>query len=310
MSLKNKEVIGVDVEMDHLGLYVQNLDQTIHWYNQYLGFRLSDYLPKGNTEEPVAPDGIAWMRYGKWHHDITLIQVPDEAVHTNEKVIISNLREICFFANSKNSLENIYKNLAKSQIVSEMKFDSASKTSQFTTKDPDKNKIRISYNPSIEKRKEETFFSQINSLSHIAIWSKDTKVAKKWYEKNLNFKEKINSEKDSFKMTNTQGEVKLIIDQISKETLNKNLSFAGRGTLQQIALKVKSEKDLLDSHAFLVKNKVKIVQAPRPQNWSSGTKFYFLDMDKIKIEIETGMKSVEDSYGSKYEVIQRLNLIH
>ena len=64
-------------------------------------------------------------------------------------------------------------------------------------------------------------------------------------------KEKINSEKDSFKMTNTHGEVKLIIDQISKETLNKNLSFAGRGTLQQIALKVKSEKDLLDSLNYL-----------------------------------------------------------
>ena len=73
----------------------------------------------------------------------------------------SDLKEICFFANSKNSLKNIYKNLAKSQIVSEMKFDSASKTSQFTTKDPDKNKIRISYNPSIEKRKERTGWGYI-----------------------------------------------------------------------------------------------------------------------------------------------------
>ena len=89
MSLKNKEVIGVDVEMDHLGLYVKNLHETIRWYNEYLGFRLSDYLPKGNTEEPVAPDGIAWMRYGEWHHDLTLIQVPDETVVTKEKEIIS-----------------------------------------------------------------------------------------------------------------------------------------------------------------------------------------------------------------------------
>ena len=310
MSLKIEYSMGFDIEMDHLGLYVKNLHETIRWYNEYLGFRLSDYLPKGNTEEPVAPDGIAWMRYGKWHHDLTLIQVPDETVVTKEKEIISNLKEICFLANSNNSLENIFKHLAKSQNTSEIKFDSTSKILQFTTEDPDKNKIRILYNPSIAGRKEETHFSQINSLSHITIWSKDIEVAKEWYEKNLNFKEKINPEKDSIKMTNKQGEVKLIIDQISKEYLNKNLSFDGRGTLQQIALKVKSEKDLLSSHAFLVKNKVEIVQPPRPQNWSSGTKFYFLDMDKIKIEIETGMKSVLDSYGSEYEVIQKLNLLH
>ena len=126
----------------------------------------------------------------------------------------------------------------------------------------------------------------------------------------MNFKEKISSQKDSVKMTNTQGEIKLIINQIPKESLKKNLSFEDRGTLQQIALKVKSEKELLDSHNLLVKNKVEIVQAPRPQNWSSGTKFYFLDTDKIKIEIETGMKSVADNYGSNYEVIKKLNLFH
>tara|TARA_A100001037_G_C15154225_1_gene642793 strand:+ start:21105 stop:22037 length:933 start_codon:yes stop_codon:yes gene_type:complete len=310
MSPKNEEAISIDVELDHLGLYVQNLDETIHWYNQHLGFKLSDYLPKGNTEEPVAPDGIAWMRYGKWHHDLTLIQVPDETVNLNEKEVISNLKEICFYTNSKNALVKIYDHLPTSQITSEIKFDPISKTSQFTTKDPDKNKIRILHHPSIVRRKEESHFSQINSLSHITIWSRDTEIAKQWYEKNLNFKEKINFEKDSIKMTNTQGDVKLIIDQIPKESLKKNLSFAGRGTLQQIALKVKSEEVLLDSHDLLVKNKVEIVQAPRPQNWSSGTKFYFLDMDKIKIEIETGMKSVADSYGSEYEVIKRLNLFH
>tara|TARA_Y100000588_G_scaffold380434_1_gene464313 strand:- start:3196 stop:4128 length:933 start_codon:yes stop_codon:yes gene_type:complete len=310
MSPKNEEAISIDVELDHLGLYVQNLDETIHWYNQHLGFKLSDYLPKGNTEEPVAPDGIAWMRYGKWHHDLTLIQVPDEAVNLNEEEVISNLKEICFYTNSKNALVNIYDHLPTSKITSEIKFDPTSKTSQFTTKDPDKNKIRILHHPSIVRRKEESHFSQINSLSHITIWSRDTEIAKQWYEKNLNFKEKINFEKDSIKMTNTQGDVKLIIDQIPKGSLKKNLSFAGRGTLQQIALKVKSEEVLLDSHDLLVKNKVEIVQAPRPQNWSSGTKFYFLDMDNIKIEIETGMKSVVDSYGSEYEVIKRLNLFH
>jgi len=310
MDSKKKENFVVQIEMDHLGLYVQDLEKTISWYNEYLGFRLSDYLPKGNKEEPVAPDGIAWMRYGKWHHDLTLIQVPDEAMKQNEDKLLSNLKEICFFANSKKSLEGIYDKLTSSQVISELKFDSSSETSEFLTQDPDKNKIKILHDPSVKKLKEENFFSQINSLSHVTIWSKNTDIARKWYQNNLDLKEKTGSKIESVKMTNAQGETKLIIDQTPEEWLNRSLSFNGRGTLQQIALKVKSEKKLLDSYDLLVKNEVEIVQSPRPQNWSSGTKFYFLDTDKIKIEIETGMKSVEDSYGSGYEIIKKLNLLH
>ena len=309
MASKIQENIAVQAEMDHLGLYVQNLEKTISWYNKYLGFRLSDYLPKGNKEEPVAPDGIAWMRYGKWHHDLTLIQVPDDAITKNEKTL-SNLKEICFFANSKKSMKCIYDNLTSSFDTSELKFHPVSKISQFSTEDPDKNKIRILHGPSVVKLQEETHFSLINSLSHITIWSKNLDISKKWYKKNLDLKEKINSKKDSIKMTNTKDEIKLIIEKMPKEFLTKSLSFKGRGTLQQIALKVKSEKELLDSYNFLVQNEVEIVQPPRPQNWSSGTKFYFLDTDKIKIEIETGMKSVADNYGSGYEVIKKLNLFH
>ncbi|MED5578985.1 MAG: VOC family protein [Nitrospinota bacterium] len=310
MDSNKKENFVVQIEMDHLGLYVQDLEKTISWYNEYLGFRLSDYLPKGNKEEPVAPDGIAWMRYGKWHHDLTLIQVPDEAMKQNEDKLLSNLKEICFFANSKKSLEGIYDKLTSSQVISELKFDSSSETSEFLTQDPDKNKIKILHDPSVKKLKVENFFSQINSLSHVTIWSKNTDIARKWYQNNLDLKEKTGSKIESVKMTNAQGETKLIIDQTPEEWLNRSLSFNGRGTLQQIALKVKSEKKLLDSYDLLVKNEVEIVQSPRPQNWSSGTKFYFLDTDKIKIEIETGMKSVEDSYGSGYEIIKKLNLLH
>lgn len=309
MTSKNEENIAVQIEMDHLGLYVQNLEKTISWYNKHLGFRLSDYLPKGNKEEPVAPDGIAWMRYGKWHHDLTLIQVPDDAITKNEETL-SNLKEICFFANSKKSIKCIYDNLTSSFATSELKFDPISKISQFSTEDPDRNKIKILHSPSVVKLQEETHFSLINSLSHITIWSKNLDISKKWYEKNLDLKEKVNSEKDSVKMANTKDEIKLIIEKIPNEFLAKSLSFKGRGTLQQIALKVKSEKELLDSYDFLVQNEVEIVQPPRPQNWSSGTKFYFLDADKIKIEIETGMKSVADNYGSGYEVIKKLNLFH
>ena len=62
------------VKLDHFGLYVKDMERTIRWYHDVLGFRLSDYLPPGNTDEPAAPDGIAWLRYGDLHHDLTIIQ--------------------------------------------------------------------------------------------------------------------------------------------------------------------------------------------------------------------------------------------
>ena len=69
--------MSIEAEMDHFGLFTNDLEKTIAWYNKFLGFKVSDYLPPGNEKEAlVAPDGISWMRYSSLHHDLTLVQLP------------------------------------------------------------------------------------------------------------------------------------------------------------------------------------------------------------------------------------------
>ena len=82
----------IEAQMDHFGLFTNDLEKTIEWYNSFLGFKVSDYLPPGNEKEAlVAPDGISWMRYSALHHDLTLIQLPSEMKKLNSDKTKSNL---------------------------------------------------------------------------------------------------------------------------------------------------------------------------------------------------------------------------
>ena len=87
----------IEAQMDHFGLFTNDLEKTIGWYNSFLGFKVSDYLPPGNEKEAlVAPDGISWMRYSALHHDLTLIQLPSEMKKLNSDKTKSNLHKISF----------------------------------------------------------------------------------------------------------------------------------------------------------------------------------------------------------------------
>ena len=90
------------------------------------------------------------------------------------------------------------------------------------------------------------------------------------------------------------------------DEIDEPLPYGGRGTLQQIALEIESIEALLAAHEFLAAKGAKIVVPPRPQNWSGGMKFYFLDPDGVKIEISHGMKAVDLDYGSQYEIAQSI----
>ena len=70
---RGERLMSVQAKLDHLGLYTKDIERSMRWYHEILGYRLSDYLPPGNIEEPVAPDGISWMRYSRLHHDMTFI---------------------------------------------------------------------------------------------------------------------------------------------------------------------------------------------------------------------------------------------
>ncbi|MBI3026409.1 MAG: VOC family protein [Candidatus Tectomicrobia bacterium] len=63
--------------LSHVGLWVRDLDRSIRWYEEMLGFVLTERLGV-NTIEPAAPHGIAWLRCSAEHHNLVLIQLPPE----------------------------------------------------------------------------------------------------------------------------------------------------------------------------------------------------------------------------------------
>ncbi|MEE9240700.1 MAG: VOC family protein, partial [bacterium] len=100
--------MSVKVKLDHFGLYVKDMVQTIRWYHDIFGFRLSDYLPPGNTEEPAAPHGIAWLRYGDLHHDLTIVQYPPEAMADHRPRRADNLQQLAYHLAAEEEVEAAY----------------------------------------------------------------------------------------------------------------------------------------------------------------------------------------------------------
>lgn len=43
--------MSIEAVMDHFGLFTNDLEKTISWYNKFLGFKVSDYLPPGKKKK-------------------------------------------------------------------------------------------------------------------------------------------------------------------------------------------------------------------------------------------------------------------
>ncbi|MEK6709211.1 MAG: VOC family protein [Nitrospinota bacterium] len=65
--------------LSHVGIWVRDMDRSIRWYEEMLGFVLTERLGV-NDIEPAAPHGIAWLRCSAEHHNLVLIQLPPEQV--------------------------------------------------------------------------------------------------------------------------------------------------------------------------------------------------------------------------------------
>jgi|GEM_PF-573111 catechol 2,3-dioxygenase len=317
--------MSVQAQLDHIGLYTKDIERSMRWYYEILGFRVSDYLPPGNTEEPVAPDGISWMRYSNLHHDMTLVQFPAEALAAPRTGRPDNLQQFAYHVDSEDAVEAAYKAVVDAgvTIASPPKRGPVLGVLQFYMADPDGNKIEIFNTPALPPRPGRSVESpglvNVKFLSHIGIYTKDTQKSIDWYEEMLGFRVSDqrgqNPPEPALKATapngiawlsNTEEHHNLVLVQLAPDEIDEPLPYGGRGTLQQIALEIESIDALLAAHEFLAAKGAKIVVPPRPQNWSGGMKFYFLDPDGVKIEISHGMKAVDLDYGSQYEIAQSI----
>ena len=147
--------MSVRVKLDHFGLYVKDMERTIRWYHEVLGFRLSDYLPPGNTDEPAAPDGIAWLRYGDLHHDLTIVQYPPEALADDKPRRASNLQQLAYHLAAEEEVEAAYKAVTSAgiPIVSPLKRGPLLGILQFYMADPDGNKIEVFSTPGLADKR-------------------------------------------------------------------------------------------------------------------------------------------------------------
>ena len=304
----------IEAQMDHFGLFTNDLEKTIAWYNSFLGFKVSDYLPPGNEKEAlVAPDGISWMRYSALHHDLTLIQLPSEMKKLNSDKTKSNLHKISFKIYSEENFHNSYKNLqSQSSVFAEEFFiHPFFKCPGFIISDPDGNLIEIL---NIPKNNDEKFeidnnksaYSPIDSLSHLSINSKNIDVAANWYknvfgmQKQKEYVDESSSNK-KIALSDAQGEVKLVLcESLQKEKTND---------LQQIAFRVKDNETVLSIHDFISSKNIPIIREPF-RGWTGWLRYYFKDTDENKIEIESGMDLVEPAYGLDNEIIAKLDLQH
>lgn len=315
----------VDAKLDHLGLYTEDIERSMRWYHEILGFRVSDYLPPGNTEEPVAPDGISWMRYSHLHHDLTFVQYPVEALSEPETGQPGNLQQFAFHVASEGAVEAAYEAVTAAgvTIVSPLKRGPVLGILQFYMADPDGNKVEIFHTPGLAPRPERSVESpgliRVDFLSHVGVYAGDMEKSIDWYEEMLGFRLADKRGADPPEpvlqtsaphgiawMSNTEEHHNLVLVQLAPEEIGRPLPFGGRGSLQQIALDIESTDALMSAHEYLAGKGVDIVVPPRPQNWSGGMKFYFRDPDGTKLEISSGMKTVDLDYGSQYEIARKM----
>ena len=319
--------MSVKVKLDHFGLYVKDMERTIRWYQDVLGFRLSDYLPPGNTDEPVAPDGIAWLRYGDLHHDLTIIQYPPESLADSEARRAGNLQQLAYHLPTDEEVEAAYEAVVSAgiPIVSPLQRGPQLGILQFYMADPDGNKVEIFSTPGLAPpglaqeplSREKAGLMQVERLSHIGINCRDMPRSIAWYGEMLGFRTSDQRgpnppEGDRLPphgiawLTCSEEHHNLVLVQLPPEEIGQPLPYGGRGALQQIAFTAPTEDDVHTLHEYVAGKGADIVQKPRPQNWSAGTKFYFRDPDGNKLEVESGMKRVEPGYGSQYEIAKRL----
>lgn len=314
--------MSVRVKLDHFGLYVKDMERTIRWYHDVLGFRLSDYLPPGNTDEPAAPDGIAWMRLGELHHDLTIIQYPPETLADEEPRRAGNLQQLAYHLATEEEVEAAYEAVVSAgiPIVKPLGRGPLLGILQFYMADPDGNKIEVFCTPGLVDKKpdgERVGLIQVEHFSHVGIHVRDMERSVAWYEEMLGFclsdKRSANPpEGDRLPphgiawMTCSEEHHNLVLVQLAPEEIGEPLPFGGRGALQQIAFTVDTQETVHTAYEYVLGKGADIMQAPRPQNWSAGTKFYFRDPDGNKLEIESGMKRVEPDYGGHYEIARKI----
>ena len=216
--------MSIEARLDHFGLFTNNLEKTISWYNKFLGFKVSDYLPPGNEKEAlVAPDGISWMRYTCLHHDLALVQLPPgKNISVSDKKK-SNLKKITFQIHSEESFLHSYKYLKTENFIfpEQLSTHPFFKCPSFSISDPNGNLIQIlnrrqKLNQEFETDNNKTACVPIESLSHISINSKDMNGAADWYEdifgmqKHENYIDTDHTNK-KIAMSDSEGEIKLSI---------------------------------------------------------------------------------------------------
>ncbi|MEE9276581.1 MAG: VOC family protein [bacterium] len=151
--------------------------------------------------------------------------------------------------------------------------------------------------------------TRIDSLSHVGIWVRDLEKSIRWYEEMLGLIVTDKLGPNDIEPAAPHGIAwlrcsdehhNIVLVELPPEEAEKPLPFGGRGALQQVAFDVESKEALYEAHEFLAGRGVEIVHPPRPQNWSDGVKFYFLDPDGNKLEINWGAKKVGPEYGKQY----------
>ncbi len=306
--------MSIEAEMDHFGLFTNDLEKTITWYNKFLGFKVSDYLPPGNEKEAlVAPDGISWMRYSSFHHDLTLVQLPFKKNISVSDKNKSNLNKITFQIYSEENFRKSHKYLTTTNFVfsEQLSIHLFFKCPSFTVSDPNGNLIEIINRPEKAKKELKTDNNkaasvQVDSLSYISINSKDMNSAANWYEDVFGMQKQsdfIDAEDTNKKiaMSDKEGNIKLVICESPKKDKVVDL--------QQIAFRVKDNEKILSIHDFILSKNIRIIREPF-RGWTGWLRYYFEDFDGNKIEIESGMDIVEPNYGFDNQIIKKLDLQH